>query len=145
MSTQKLAVFLGRCNAKRFSINSMFFSPYFIGPPFTTAPSRSSSSVDIPKEERKTSNCLRRFVSVHWELDPRIVLLATAQWASGHFNPHITWVLEMLGFKHARTTIPKYIQRGLMDPLDLGIAFVVELLIELSATKKLRTTDENAV
>lgn len=84
-------------------------------------------------------------MSVHWELEPRIVLLATAQWASGHFNPHITWVLEKLGFQHARTTIPKYIQRGLMDPLDLGIASIVELLIELSATKKLRTIDESSV
>ncbi len=75
-----------------------------------------------------------------------MVLLATAQWASGHFNPHITWVLETLGFEHARTTIPKYIQRGLMDPLDLGIASIVELLVELSATKKLRTLmEENSI
>ena len=98
----------------------------------------------MPEEERKTSNCLRRFVSVHWELDPRLVLLATAQWASGHFNPHVNWLLERLGFEHARTTIPKYIQRGLMDPLDLGIASIIELLIQLSAKKKVRTDDPSS-
>ena len=104
-----------------------------------------SANVSSTDEEEKMSNCLRRFVSVHWELDPRIVLLATAQWASGHFNPHITWVLETLGFKQARTTIPKYIQRGLMDPLDLGIAAIVELLIELSATKKVKSIDPSSL
>ena len=95
---------------------------------------------DTPKSEEpiKLSTCTRQFVNIHWELDPHLVLMAKAQWASGHFNPHISWLLEMLGFEHARTTIPKSIQRGLMDPLDLGIASLVELLIKVSGTKKIR-------
>ena len=64
--------------------------------------------------------------------------MAKAQWVSGQFNPHISWLLEILGFKHACTTIPKSIQRGLMDPLGLGIASLVELLIKVSGTKKIR-------
>ena len=40
----------------------------------------------------------------------------------GHVNPHVNWLLEMLGFKQARTTVPKWIQRGLMDPLDMIVA-----------------------
>ena len=78
-----------------------------------------------------------------WELDPHLVLISKAPWASGQFNPHISWLLEMLGFREARTTIPKWIQRGLMDPLDLGISSIVELLVQAAATKKTRLKDSS--
>ena len=117
-----------------------------LGPPFTSVPSPvAPSTIVINEDKTKTSDCLRRFVSVHWELDPHLFLLASAQWASGQFNPHISWVLEKLGFEHARSTIPKYIQKGLMDPLDLGIASIVELLITVSATKKVRMKDGSPI
>ena len=87
------------------------------------------------------SSCFREFVCVKWELDPHLLLMSKALWASGQFNPHISWLLEMLGFKEARTTIPKWIQRGLMDPLDLGIASLVELLLRAFATKKMHLKD----
>lgn len=77
-------------------------------------------------------------MNIHWELDPNLFLLSKAQWASGQFNPHVNWLLEKLGFEHARTTIPKWIQRGLMDPIDLAVSLSVELLVKLSATKKVR-------
>ena len=57
---------------------------------------------------------------------------------SGQVNPHVNWLLEKLGFKHARTTLPKSIQRGAMDPLDMVVASVLELLVKLTATKKLQ-------
>lgn len=80
------------------------------------------------------SPLLRRFVSIHWELNPHLLLMGKATWASGQFNPHINWLLERLGLDHARITIPKYIQRGLMDPLDYSIASLLELLITLSGS-----------
>ena len=49
----------------------------------------------------------------------------------------------MLGFREARTTIPKWIQRGLMDPLDLGISSLVELLVQAAATKKTQLKDSS--
>lgn len=76
---------------------------------------------------------------MNWELDPHLLLIGKATWASGQFNPHINWLLERLGFDHARTTIPEYIQRGLMDPLDLGIASLLEILITLSGTDKVKS------
>lgn len=79
---------------------------------------------------------LRQFVCVCWKLDPRLTLLSSV---SGEFNPHINWLLETLGFKHARTTIPKWIQRGAMDPLDKAVAIAVEVLIQFSAKNKLST------
>lgn len=75
----------------------------------------------------------RLFECVCWELDPHLCLLTTV---SGQFNPHVSWLLERLGFKHAQTTIPKWIQRGAMDPLDKTISTAVELLVKLTASKK---------
>jgi hypothetical protein len=77
----------------------------------------------------------RQFKCVLWQLEPRLTLLSSV---SGEFNPHISWLLEALGFKHARTTIPKWVQRGAMDPLDRAVAVAVELLIQFSAKKKLQ-------
>lgn len=75
----------------------------------------------------------RQFECVHWELNPDLRLLSTV---SGQFNPRISWLLERLGFSDARTTIPKWIQRGAMDPLDKVVAIAVELLVKLTASKK---------
>ena len=78
----------------------------------------------------------RTFECVCWELDPHLCLLSSA--GTGQFNPHISWLLERLGLEHARTTIPKWIQRVAMDPLDMVVANIVELLIKITATKKLK-------
>ena len=99
------------------------------------ATSEPTSKLDDSPESHLS---LRKFVNIHWELDPSLLLLSKAQWASGQFNPHVNWLLEKLGFEHARTTIPKWIQRGLMDPIDLAVSLSVELLVKLSATKKVR-------
>lgn len=126
----------------------------YSGPPFTGTSSLTSSpqvpisSSVVPSPENTTtssSSCFREFVCLKWELDPHLLLMSKAQWASGQFNPHISWLLEMLGFQEARTTIPKWIQRGLMDPLDLGIASLVELLVRTSATKKVRLASSPTV
>lgn len=70
---------------------------------------------------------------MHWELNPHLRLLSTV---SGQFNPHISWLLEKLGFNDAQITIPKWIQRGAMDPLDKVVSTAVELLVKLTASKK---------
>ena len=75
----------------------------------------------------------RRYECVCWELNPHLCLLTTV---SGQFNPHINWLLEKLGFNEARTTIPKGLQRGAMDPLDKVVSMAVELLVKLTASKK---------
>lgn len=94
------------------------------------------TSESVKEKENVDSGIpLRQFTCVRWELDPRLTLLSSV---SGEFNPHINWLLETLGFKHARTTIPKWVQRGAMDPLDKAIAVALEVLIQLSAKKKLQ-------
>ena len=40
-------------------------------------------------------------------------------WAGKSIEPYgVDYILQKLGFSHARTTIPKWMQRGFMDPLD---------------------------
>lgn len=40
-------------------------------------------------------------------------------WAGKNIEPYgVEFILQKLGFAQARITIPKWIQRGAMDPLD---------------------------
>lgn len=115
--------------------------PSSVSPSFSISPSLSGSTESSNKISGGGGGHQgRQFECVCWELDPHLLLLSTV---SGQFNPHISWVLERLGFKHARTTIPKWVQRGAMDPLDLVVASVLELLVKLTASKKLRLRTAN--
>ena len=116
--------------------------PSSVSPSFSISPSLSGSTESSNKISGGGGGGHqgRQFECVCWELDPHLLLLSTV---SGQFNPHISWVLERLGFKHARTTIPKWVQRGAMDPLDLVVASVLELLVKLTASKKLRLRTAN--
>ena len=77
----------------------------------------------------------RHFSTEEWQLDPHLVLLAGNSWTSGTVN--IGWLLEMLGFQEAKTTIPKSIQNGIMDLLDETLSLMVKRLLSVSAKKKL--------
>ena len=43
----------------------------------------------------------------------------------------IDYILQRLGFNHARTTIPKWCQRGCMDPLDKILSVIVLKTIQV--------------
>ncbi len=48
----------------------------------------------------------------------------------------IDWVLEKLGFMHAALTIPKWLQRGAMDPMDIALSLLLkQLLVEMEITE----------
>lgn len=44
----------------------------------------------------------------------------------------IDYILNKLGFSHARTTIPKWLQRGFMDPLDKIEALLMVQLLSMA-------------
>lgn len=69
----------------------------------------------------------RDFVCRTWHLEPTVRLLS---WAGKSIEPYgIDYILNKLGFSHARTTIPKWLQRGFMDPLDkLQALLMLQLL-----------------
>ena len=76
----------------------------------------------------------RTFDCKTWHLEPTIRLLS---WAGQQIEPYgIDFILNKLGFSHARTTIPKWLQRGFMDPLDkLQSVLIMQLLLMVEENK----------
>lgn len=76
----------------------------------------------------------RSFNCKTWHLEPTIRLLS---WAGQQIEPYgIDFILNKLGFSHARTTIPKWLQRGFMDPLDkVQSLMVMQLLLMVEQNK----------
>lgn len=71
----------------------------------------------------------RNFECQTWHLEPTVRLLS---WAGKSIEPYgIDYILNKLGFSHARTTIPKWLQRGFMDPLDNASALLLIQLLSL--------------
>lgn len=70
---------------------------------------------------------LRSYDVVHWSLSPECRLLL----ASNIDVPAFDKFLENLGFHRARTTIPKWLQRGLLDHLDSVVAGLVHASLHL--------------
>lgn len=81
----------------------------------------------------------RHFECKTWHLEPTVRIL---YWAGKSIEPYgIDYILNKLGFSHARTTIPKWLQRGFMDPLDKVQAFIMlQLLLMIKENKQ----DSNA-
>lgn len=71
----------------------------------------------------------RNFECKTWHLEPTVRLLS---WAGKSIEPYgIDYILNKLGFSHARTTIPKWLQRGFMDPIDTLQALLIIQLLSL--------------
>ena len=51
----------------------------------------------------------------------------------------VDYILQKLGFQHARLTIPKWIQRGYMDPLDYILSVLTKQLIKVLEEDKVST------
>ncbi|XP_051162533.1 transmembrane protein KIAA1109 homolog isoform X5 [Leptopilina boulardi] len=97
----------------------------------TTNTSTSSASTNSEDEKkRKQYDPTEMFVKdwrsyrcKTWHLEPTVRLLS---WAGKSIEPYgIDYILQKLGFSHARTTIPKWIQRGYMDPMDKVLAVLM--------------------
>lgn len=82
----------------------------------------------------------RHFECKTWHLEPTVRLLS---WAGKSIEPYgIDYILNKLGFSHARTTIPKWLQRGFMDPLDkLEALLIVQLLFMVRDDRSNQTND----
>lgn len=80
----------------------------------------------------------RHFDCKTWHLEPTVRLLS---WAGKSIEPYgVDYILNKLGFSHARTTIPKWLQRGCMDPLDKVQAI---MMLQLLALVKENKNDTN--
>ena len=63
---------------------------------------------------------------MQWKLEPTLSMYT---WGSRTDPIHIKSVLENLGFMHAALTIPKWMQRGALDPMDVVLAKLVGQLL----------------
>nr|XP_061781040.1 bridge-like lipid transfer protein family member 1 isoform X3 [Nerophis lumbriciformis] len=68
----------------------------------------------------------REFMCKTWHLEPTLRLIS---WTGRKIDPvGVDYILQKLGFHHARTTIPKWLQRGVMDPLDKVLSVLIKKL-----------------
>ncbi|XP_055837347.1 bridge-like lipid transfer protein family member 1 isoform X6 [Episyrphus balteatus] len=84
----------------------------------------------------------RHFECQTWHLEPTVRLLS---WAGKSIEPYgIDYILNKLGFSHARTTIPKWLQRGFMDPLDKVQAIMMLQLLTLIKENKIENSSKKS-
>ncbi|XP_063358209.1 bridge-like lipid transfer protein family member 1 [Cydia amplana] len=80
-----------------------------------------------PAQDYRDYHCLT------WHLEPTVRLLS---WGGKSIEPYgVDYILQKLGFSHARTTIPKWLQRGALDPLDKLLALALLRLVALLPSK----------
>ncbi|XP_071951549.1 bridge-like lipid transfer protein family member 1 isoform X2 [Antedon mediterranea] len=70
----------------------------------------------------------RVFQCTTWQLEPTVRLLSLGGKEIEALGAD--YILNKLGFKHARTTIPKWFQRGAMDPMNKILALLVHNLLQ---------------
>jgi hypothetical protein len=91
----------------------------------------SINSAQVPPLDTNDKNDHRRFhcPDTKWKLQPAIKLLTAYGKQVEPFGAE--YILQKLGFHHARLTIPKWLQRGMMDPCEQTITIVQLILIYL--------------
>lgn len=108
-------------------------TPYNKVPQTTTSASPTTDKKRKPSREDSGESLAdwRDFFCHTWHLEPTVRLLS---WAGKNIEPYgVDYILQRLGFSQARTTIPKWIQRGAMDPLDKILAVVMYRIIRANA------------
>ncbi|XP_050315619.1 transmembrane protein KIAA1109 isoform X2 [Anthonomus grandis grandis] len=92
--------------------------------PVSETPSKKASlEGDIFAKDWRNYNCKT------WHLEPTVRLLSVA---GKYIEPYgIDYILQKLGFSHARTTIPKWLQRGFMDPIDAILALLTLRVVQI--------------
>lgn len=106
-----------------FDKRSMSDHDRFRSGPSETPSKKASIEGDIFAKDWRDYNCKT------WHLEPTVRLLSVA---GKYIEPYgIDYILQKLGFSHARTTIPKWLQRGFMDPIDAILAVLTLRVIHI--------------
>ncbi|KAL6737884.1 hypothetical protein Aduo_011490 [Ancylostoma duodenale] len=85
----------------------------------------SDSPLPVEKPVKKAD--IRRYLCEKWAVDPKIRFIDRFRWNP----PVIDEILRKLQIFDHRTTIPKALQRALLDPLDQGLAMALYELLRL--------------
>ncbi|CAH1268426.1 KIAA1109 [Branchiostoma lanceolatum] len=100
--------------------------------------SRGKEGSDLTAEMSKAKDW-REFQCRVWQLEPTVRLLS---WAGKRIDPvGVDYILQKLGFKHARVTIPKWIQRGAMDPIDKILSIFLNKMVNALREEQEASTD----
>ena len=103
----------------------------------TSATPQTDDKTDSKDDKKKIDplqNDWREFECHTWHLEPTVRLIS---WAGSQIEPYgVDYILQRLGFNHARTTIPKWLQRGCMDPLDKILSVIVLKAIQVVQEEK---------
>ncbi|EPB75014.1 hypothetical protein ANCCEY_05883 [Ancylostoma ceylanicum] len=83
------------------------------------------SPLPVEKPVKKTDR--RRYLCEKWAVDPKIRFIDRFRWNP----PVIDEILRKLQIFDHRTTIPKALQRAVLDPLDQGLAMALYELLRL--------------
>ena len=94
----------------------------------TSSASTTSGSGDKKHNIDPLHNDWRQFECNTWHLEPTVRLISTF---GSQIEPYgVDYILSQLGFSQARITIPKWLQRGCMDPLDKIMSIIVLKVIQ---------------
>ncbi|CAJ1073981.1 transmembrane protein KIAA1109 homolog isoform X10 [Xyrichtys novacula] len=109
---------------------ALFAPRMFLARPGQKSPTalHDDSSTDKDKDDgiNYTTVDWREFMCNTWHLEPTLRLIS---WTGRKIDPvGVDYILQKLGFHHARTTIPKWLQRGVMDPLDKVLSVLIKKL-----------------
>jgi hypothetical protein len=94
----------------------------------------SDSSIQIYLLKYFIQSILRECSNVHESYTLIVTLISNyhfrlISWTGRKIDPvGVDYILQKLGFHHARTTIPKWLQRGVMDPLDKVLSVLIKKL-----------------
>jgi hypothetical protein len=86
---------------------------------------RKEQNVPEPAKDERVYECSR------WVLEPTLRLFAINSMKGTVEPPGVDTVLKSLGFHHARSTIPKWLQRGLFDNLHDIMENLIKVYIKL--------------
>ena len=84
--------------------------------------------------ETKIDN--RDYDCIKWELNPTLRLMS--KFGGSVDPPRVDSLLKSLGFNYARTTIPKWFQRGLLDSLNDLMFQLIKIYLKILSDQDLK-------
>lgn len=97
-----------------------------------------SKEPNIPSSKKDE----RIYECVKWELEPTLRLIS--KFGSSVEPIGVDALLKNLGFHHARSTIPKWLQRGLMDNLNEIMDGVIKVYVKILADYDPQSTSSSS-
>lgn len=84
--------------------------------------------------EAKVDN--REYDCIRWDLNPQLRLMP--KFGSSVDPPRVDMLLKTLGFNYARSTIPKWFQRGLLDSLNDVLFQLIKIYLKILSDQDLK-------